>query len=75
MQHETRKPLTIKQRTLLKSIEGFVIDNGYQPSMRELGTEFGITQSGIYEMLKLIEKKGYIEFTGKSRALKLLFYS
>ena len=67
------KDLTEKQLTILKYIESYIMEQGYPPTIREIGDRFNITAKGAYDHLKAIEKKGYIKCEkNRSRAIELL---
>lgn len=67
------RELTEKQVAILKYIEGYIRDQGYPPTIREIGEEFEITAKGAYDHLKAIEKKGFIKCEkNRSRAIELL---
>lgn len=68
-----KKHLTEKQSQILKAIEDFIRENGFPPTVREIGEQFGITVKGAYDHLKAVEKKGFIKCTqNKSRAIELV---
>ena len=67
------RELTEKQVAILKYIEGYIRDQGYPPTIREIGEQFEITAKGAYDHLKAIEKKGFIKCEkNRSRAIELL---
>lgn len=67
------KELTDKQISILNYIEGYIIGQGYPPTIREIGDKFQITAKGAYDHLKAIEKKGFIKCEkNRSRAIELL---
>ncbi len=67
------RDLTEKQVAILRYIEGYIRDQGYPPTIREIGEEFEITAKGAYDHLKAIEKKGFIKCEkNRSRAIELL---
>ncbi len=69
-----QEELTERQREILVFIERHQRENGYPPTVREIGEAFQIrSTNGVAEHLKSLERKGYLERgTSKSRALKLL---
>ena len=68
-----RKPLTKKQDRIFEFIRKHVQDTGYPPTVREIGTDFGISEKGAYDHLNAIEKKGYIRrMPKKPRAIEIL---
>ena len=67
------KDLTGKQLAILEYIDSYISDQGYPPTIREIGEQFSITAKGAYDHLKAIEKKGYIKCEkNRSRAIELL---
>lgn len=67
------RDLTAKQLAILQYIEDYIRQQGYPPTIREIGDEFKITAKGAYDHLKAIEKKGYIKSEkNRSRAIELL---
>jgi len=66
--------LTERQQEILDFIRRHITDEGYPPTVREIGTAFGIrSTNGVADHLKSLERKGYLE-RGilKSRALRPL---
>ena len=67
------KGLTLKQQKIYSYLEKYTMDQGYPPTVREIGNSFGITAKGAYDHLKALEKKGYIKCEkNRSRAIELL---
>lgn len=67
------KDLTDKQQYILDYIATYIGEQGYPPTIREIGDKFEITAKGAYDHLKAIEKKGYIKCEkNRSRAIELL---
>ncbi len=67
------RDLTDKQQAILGFIETYIQEQGYPPTIREIGESFSITAKGAYDHLKAIEKKGYIKCEkNRSRAIELL---
>jgi repressor LexA len=55
------KPLTDHQRRVFEFIAEQINRNGYPPTLREIGTQFGIgSTNGVRCLLSAIEQKGYI---------------
>ncbi len=67
--------LTKRQTAVLDFIIDCIDDEGYPPTIREIGDHLGIkSTNGVNDHLKAIERKGYLEREdAKSRALKPLF--
>jgi len=56
--------LTKKQRKVLTTIEEFLYEKGYSPSIRELGKKLGLSSPAtVYNYVITLEKKGYIKRT------------
>ncbi len=71
--YSMKKDLTDKQQNILIYIEEYIVEQGYPPTIREIGEKFEITAKGAYDHLKAIEKKGYIKCEkNRSRAIELL---
>lgn len=68
--------LTKRQRAVLDYIWRTIRENGYPPTLREIGEELGIrSTNGVNDHLKALERKGYlIREDLKSRALRVLHY-
>lgn len=64
--------LTDRQREILEYISRYIEQNGYPPTVREIGTAFSIrSTNGVADHLKSLERKGYLERGSlKSRALR-----
>jgi repressor LexA len=68
-----RKSLTKKQDRIFGFVRKHVQDIGYPPTVREIGTAFGISEKGAHDHLNAIEKKGYIRRVPKKpRAIEIL---
>jgi repressor LexA len=68
-----KKELTYRQREVLEFILSFTQERGYQPSLREIGREFGIKSTrGVWGHLMALSKKGYLTRTkAKSRSIEI----
>jgi len=66
--------LTDRQEEILHYIQRYLDENGYPPTIREIGHAFGIrSTNGVNDHLKALERKGYVARGElKSRALTLL---
>ena len=66
------KELTRKQRLILDYIVHACNENGYPPTIREIGAHFGIrSTNGVNDHLKALERKGYLlRGEAKSRAIR-----
>jgi repressor LexA len=64
--------LTARQKRIYDFIVGVIRDNGYAPSIPEIGKRFKITSTrGVFDHLKALENKGYIKRIGK-RAIEIV---
>jgi len=64
--------LTERQRQILEFISQRIQEQGYPPTIREIGEEMGIrSTNGVNDHLKALERKGFLMREGlKSRALR-----
>lgn len=69
--------LTERQREVLDFISGSINRCGYPPTLREIGSHFGIrSTNGVNDHLRALEKKGYLHREDlKSRALRPIMAS
>jgi repressor LexA len=68
------EPLTERQEKILSFIKKSIVEQGYPPTIREIGEHFGIrSTNGVNDHLKALERKGYL-MRGelKSRALSVI---
>ena len=68
------EPLTERQEKILSFIKRSILEQGYPPTIREIGEHFGIrSTNGVNDHLKALERKGYL-MRGelKSRALSVV---
>ena len=70
----TRAETSRKEKAILKFIENQVIENGYPPSVREIGKAVGLSSTAtVHGYLSKLEEKGYIKKQDKKgRTLRLL---
>ncbi|QNE14163.1 transcriptional repressor LexA [Pseudarthrobacter sp. NBSH8] len=70
----TPKGLTARQKKILETIQRSVNDNGYPPSMREIGDTVGLASlSSVTHQLSQLEKLGYLRRDPKRpRAMEVL---
>ena len=67
------KKLTEKQENILMYVNNYSNEQGYPPTIREIGECFNITAKGAYDHLKALEKKGYLKcHKNLSRAIEIL---
>jgi repressor LexA len=51
-------PLTERQNQVLTFIKQFIQQNGYSPTVREIGAHFGIQMNGVMCHIRPLEAKG-----------------
>ncbi|MBN2617433.1 MAG: repressor LexA [Spirochaetales bacterium] len=54
------KGLTKRQSEILEYLKGFIDDNQYPPSIRDVAKFFNISVKGAYDHIKALEKKSFI---------------
>jgi repressor LexA len=69
---DERDALTDRQQQILDFISRSIAKRGYPPTLREIGSHFGIrSTNGVNDHLRALEKKGYLQREDlKSRALR-----
>ena len=69
---DARGVLTDRQQEILDFISQSIGERGYPPTLREIGTHFGIrSTNGVNDHLRALEKKGFLQREDlKSRALR-----
>ena len=67
------KVLSAKRKAILEYIERFTLDNGYAPSVREIGEAVGLrSPSTVHSHLKILEDNGYLQMSrGKTRTVSV----
>ncbi|MFC2157346.1 transcriptional repressor LexA [Acidobacteriota bacterium] len=61
MVNKLRRELTERQREILEAIQNFILQNGYSPTIRQLGSLVRIDNpSAVFKHVLSLEKKGYI---------------
>lgn len=53
--------LSPRQRETLQWVKDFIRKNRMPPTVREIGDSFGIKSSSVFDVLKALERKGYIK--------------
>lgn len=68
------KEMTERQKKILDFIYEFARENGYPPTIRQIGEHFGIrSPNGVADHLKALERKGEIRLAaGLARGIELL---
>ena len=67
------KQLTKRQQTVLETIRAWVREQGYPPTIRELGKQLGIKSlRGVTTHLDAIAKKGFLKRDSRARSISLL---
>lgn len=67
------EPLTKRQKEILEYLSGFLSENGYAPSYREIAHYFEYSSTGtVAEYVSILEEKGYITKDAmEARAIQL----
>ena len=64
------RPLTKRQAAILQFIAQAIQDQGYPPTLAEIGAHFGIrSTNGVTDHLVALERKGYLTRSNKARSL------
>jgi len=68
------KPLTRRQREILDFVKGFVSEEGYSPSLEEIGARFGLSSvATVHKHVQHLVEKGYLrKATNRSRSVEPL---
>jgi repressor LexA len=53
--------LTERQQNILDFIGKYVQENGFPPSVREIGRHFGIYPATVQDHITALERKGYLQ--------------
>ena len=52
--------LSRRQRETLEWVKDFIQEHGMSPTVREIGAAFGTKSSSVFDMLMVLERKGYL---------------
>lgn len=67
------KALTDRQKEVLEFIASFSEENGYPPTVREIGENFGISLRAVQDHIAACQKKGYLSQCQKrSRSFRVI---
>jgi repressor LexA len=68
------KELTERQESILNFIKQFLVENGYPPTLREIGKNFGISSTfGVKRHLEALVKKGFLNIeSNASRGIAIV---
>lgn len=68
------KKITHKQQKVLNMISRYIEENGYPPTIRDIGKELKLTStSTVHSYLNVLKSKGYVTWEeGRPRTLKIL---
>ena len=68
-----QQELTRKQRQMLVYLEKHLDQQGAVPSLRQAAMDLGVSHTAVAQMIKSLEKKGYVQREGHySREIRLL---
>jgi repressor LexA len=61
MVNKIRRELTPRQEAVLRAVEGFILERGYGPTVRQVGTLVRLANpSAVFKHLSSLERKGYL---------------
>ncbi len=64
------KPLTARQHEVFSFISGYIEENSFAPTIREIASSFSISVKGAYDHVLALRNKEYIHYDGgRSRAI------
>jgi repressor LexA len=70
---EVKMELTTRQEEIFNFIKTFTKEQGYPPTIREIGQRFTIYPRAVFDHLKALERKGYLKRRrSMSRGLEVL---
>jgi len=73
MSQQTENELTETQRDVLDFIIEFIKQEGYPPSVRDIGDAFGRSPNGVKCHLDPLKKKGFIDWIeNKARTIRVI---
>lgn len=68
-----KRPLSAKQTEVYAYVAGYITDNGYAPTRREIVEKLNISEQAVSAHLREIKNKGWIRFTdGGWRNIELI---
>ncbi|MCK5557958.1 MAG: repressor LexA [Candidatus Hydrogenedentes bacterium] len=68
-----KRALTKRQREILNFIEKCIEQDGFPPTIAEIGLRFGIrSNNGVNDHLVALERKGYISRSSKARSIRVV---
>src|SRR5436309_1044525 len=53
--------LTERQQAILDFINEYVQENGFPPSVREIGSNFGVYPATVQDHISALQRKGYLQ--------------
>ena len=57
---------------MLQAIEQFIEDEGYTPSVREIGATIDLAPATVQQHLQALDQKGYLRRSGQSHGIQIL---
>ncbi|MBP7869293.1 MAG: transcriptional repressor LexA [Candidatus Hydrogenedentes bacterium] len=64
--------ITPRQKSIVEYIAETIESEGFPPTLQEIGAHFGISSTnGVFDHLRTLERKGYIERSPKARSIRL----
>jgi repressor LexA len=66
--------ITRRQKLILEFIRDFLSENGYSPTLDEIGAHFGLSSlNGVYKHLRALEQRGFIRrLSNQARSIQLV---
>jgi len=65
--------LTARQRELIEFVERFIGEEGYPPTVAEIGRAMGIrSKNGVNDHLLALQRKGYLTRSSRARSIRLI---
>ena len=72
MSKKISKRLTARQREILDFIDKYISENGYAPTLKEIGQAFGFSEKAANDHRDALVRKGWITFdNAKPRSIRL----
>ncbi len=67
------KQITARQKEVLTFISEFADENAFPPTVREIGSHFGISLRAVQDHIAALQKKGYLSLSqNRSRSIRVL---
>lgn len=67
-----KQALSERQREIYTFIKNFKKQNGCSPTYHEIAEQFNMADSGAFDVVSVLENKGYIQRDRRPRMMKVL---